>query len=149
MSSGDGFWKASVLPDEPNMSWTLIEVREFPAVDQVEIARPNAVGGALRSGKGSCSTSGSGSGSGGGGVDSRLFLEMYFRGSGAGMGATLSFWSVDLPSVKRSSALVVFCVSLSPDGCAKPCLIASAFFLRSSASFANLLEPPRIFGAGR
>lgn len=91
MSSGDGFWKASVLPDEPSMSWTLIEVREFPAIDHVDIARPNAVGGALKSGKGSCSTSGSGSGSGGGGVDSLLFLEIYFRGSGGVMGAALSF----------------------------------------------------------
>jgi hypothetical protein len=113
------------------------------------MARPNAVGGARRSGKGSCSSSGSGSGSGGGGVDSLLFLVGYFRGSGGGAGEASSFLSADFPSVKRSNALVVFLVSFSSDGCAAPCLIASAFFLRSSASFANLLEPPISFGEGR
>jgi hypothetical protein len=131
------------------MSWTLIGAFGFPVTGQVAIARPNAVGGALRSGKGSCSSSGSGSGSGGGGVDSLLFLVGYFRGSGGGAGKASSFVSADFPSVKRSNALVVFLVSLSTDGSAAPCLIASAFFLRSSASFASLLEPPRSLGAGR
>jgi hypothetical protein len=121
----------------------------LPVWGQVEIARPKAVGGALKSGSCSFSSScGSGSGSGGGGVDSRLFLGTYFRGSWGGFGGAFSFCSVDRPRVNRSSALVVFFVSLS-DGCAEPCLIASAFFLRSSASFASLLEPPSSLGVGR
>lgn len=131
------------------MSWMLIGALVFPAAWMLVMARPNAVGGALRSGNGSCSSSGSGSGSGGGGVDSLLFLAGYFRGSGGGIGAAFSFWSVGFPSVKRSSALVVFFVSISADGCAEPCLIASAFFLRSSANFASLLEPPSSFDEGR
>ena len=73
------------------MSWILIGALVFPAAWQVVIVRPNAVGGALRSGNGSCSSSGSGSGSGGGGVDSLLFLAGYFRGSGGGIGAAFSF----------------------------------------------------------
>lgn len=130
------------------MSWRLIGRSSRPVMAQVEIARPNAVGGALMSGSCSCSSSGSGSGSGGGGVDSLLFLVGYFRGSG-GAGAEFSFWSADFPSVKRSSALAAFFVSSVVDEGAEPCLIASAFFLRSSASFANLLEPPSNFGIGR
>lgn len=121
----------------------------LPVLGQEDIARPKAVGGALKSGNGSFSSScGSGSGSGGGGVDSLLFLGTYFRGSWGGFGGAFSFCSVDLPRVNRSSALVVLFVSLS-DGCVEPCFAASAFFLRSSASFASLLEPPSSFGVGR
>lgn len=146
-SSGEGFWKASAFVADPSMSWRVMGLLGFPVIGHVDIAFPKAVGGALRSGNCSCSSSGSGSGSAGGGVDSLLFLEMYFRGSGAGADGVSCFCSVDFPSVKRSNALAVFFASASVD-CAGPCLAASAFFLRSSASFANLLEPPSNFGAG-
>lgn len=130
------------------MSCKLIGSLGFPLIGQVLIVRPNAVGDARRSGNGSFSSSGSGSGSAGGGVDSLLFLVGYFRGSGAGAGETFSLCSVDFPSVKRSKALVVFFVSASDAVCAEPCLTASAFFLRSSANFASLLDPPSSFGVG-
>lgn len=73
------------------MSWILIGALIFPVVWAVVMVRPKAVGGALRSGNGSCSSSGSGSGSGGGGVNSLLFLAGYFRGSGGGVGVAFSF----------------------------------------------------------
>lgn len=101
---------------------------------------------------GNCSFSsscGSGSGSGDGGVDSLLFLVGYFRGSGGGAGVVFSFCSVDLPRVKRSRALAVLFGSDSVDDFAEPCRIASAFFRRSSASLASLLEPPSSLGVGR
>ena len=140
MSSGDGPLNVfSSFVDEPNRSPKVILLALAACDVGVDSVHANSVGDARKLGSSSFgSSSGGGEGSFGGGVSSLFFLIGYFLGSCfMCCGSTFSFVSLGL--LKRSRELNL----VSGTGCAV--WDDAAFLRRSSASFANLDEPPSSF----